>query len=161
MAKKSGVNKIGDWGKVTKIVSSLKKTFEKVRLRHLTWIKDEAVSIIKAHIDAQDLNWEALSNEYRKAKQKEGFDGDIYKRTGRFIESIEGRLVDRESVFVGIKNGARSQDGEDLAMIAAVLEYGSRGKNIPARPLWEPSMEEVLELWENNPPANDVKKELK
>ena len=158
---KSKVTKTGDWKKVAKIIGSLQKTFEKVRRAHLTWISEEAVTIIKDHINAQDLSWEALSPAYKKAKEAGGFDTDIYKKTGRFAESIVGELVGRDSVFIGIKHGARGSNGEDLANIATILEYGAQGANIPARPLWLPSMGEVLELWDKNPPpAADVKKEL-
>jgi hypothetical protein len=160
MAKKNGVKMVGAWKKATKVAAMLKKTFEAVRRRHLEWIRDEGVRIVTDHINAADLNWEPLSDSYKKQKAKDGKDTQIYKATGRLIESINGVLVGKDSVFVGIRNGARSETGEDLVMIATVLEYGARGKNIPARPLWLPSMDEVLTLWEETPPAEQVKKEL-
>jgi len=64
----------------------------------------------------------------------------------RFIDRM--RRMDDQQVVVGVPQGKKhtssSADGStqqvDMALIAAVLNYGSRSRNIPARGFIEPSI---------------------
>lgn len=152
----------GDWKRVAKIISNLYRIFTAVRRNHLKAVSERGLDIVLSHFDAQDLNWEPLGDPYKVWKAKQGLSTDILVASKRYRESITSG-TDDETAWVGVPNGERNDVGEEIAMIAAVHEYGSRGNNIPERPLWQPSFDELMKWWEDELgfPANDVLENIK
>jgi hypothetical protein len=67
----------------------------------------------------------------------------------RMIDRVRG--MDDKRIFVGVPKGkmALGQNGHlvDISMIAAVMNYGSVSRNIPARPFIEPSINQNLQKY--------------
>jgi len=152
----------GDWKRVMRIISNLYRIFVAVRRRQLEEIGREGLNVVLGHFDAQDLNWEPLGDPYKAEKAKKGLSTDTLKATLRYQQSITTGGND-ETVWIGVPQGERNDAGEEIAMIAAVHEYGSMGNNIPERPLWQPSFDELMKWWESElgHPAQEVIERLK
>lgn len=105
-------------------------------------------AIIVQHIQDQDLPWKALDDAYKKRKKREGFSELIWVRTGTALETVRVFEIDSQSYFVGWVRGTESADGEDMVNIAAVMEFGPDDDPGRARPVVEPSVEELAEWFE-------------
>lgn len=154
-----GLNKIGDWNKVRAMVKNMKADMERERKRALENWGDKAVEVAVGHIEAQDLPWKPLKQATLEQKQRAGHGTDTLYSSGQYRDSIK-KIIKKDGVFAGIPHGSRTKDkGNDLVMIAAVHEFGAMGIGIEARPLWIPTMQEVMK-WSkvNNNPAKKVVK---
>lgn len=102
----------------------------------------------RLHIQHQDLNWKALSDEWLAYKKKNGFSNQIYIMTSSYIQNITWQYTETDfKLDVGLMRSAmwiNPENGhiEPLADIAFALEFGYDPKNIPKRPLWGPTLEE-------------------
>ncbi|QQO97567.1 hypothetical protein Molly3_80 [Maribacter phage Molly_3] len=98
------------------------------------------------HIENQDLGWRPLSTDYLEWKRSEGKSTKIWVKDGVLQKEIKlMRITDENLWFVGIDGTATYPDSDiPVSMIAAVMEYGSPSKGIPARPLFRPSRQEVI-----------------
>ena len=132
---------IGNWDGVIKFFDKMgiemKKKIVKAQWDSMKNLKN----IVIGHILAQDLNWEKLSprTERRKKKNK----SLIYIDTELYLNSIK-IWKKGNTTFVGVKKGIvykRNSGRVSLERVAIWMEYGT--KNMPARPLWTPSIEEV------------------
>lgn len=81
----------------------------------------------------------------------------MYVATSSYKQAITSFVVERVA-YVGLKKVARNKAGQELADIAATLEYGSVKRNIPPRPLWQPTQEKLIQ-WLRT--TNFVEKEFK
>lgn len=103
--------------------------------------------IMVLHIQNQDLDHEPLTARYLSRKIAEGYSENILIRTGTALETIRVMQIDKDSYFVGWPRGIKEKDGEEEVFnIMAVHEFGSNDGTIPARPVVQPSLEE-LEEW--------------
>ena len=94
----------------------------------------------KRMIRNQDGSWSPLNAKYLKyktTKKKFGRNQSekVYVATSSYFQSITS-FVRGGNVFIGIPTGAKYPNGQSIALVAAVLEFGSVSKNIPPRPLW-------------------------
>jgi hypothetical protein len=145
-----GFKKIGDWNKVVSLVFSISKGMEKARETSLKRFGLKVEGLAKTHISTQDLNWKPLSPTYKAWKLRGGgknntkkLSENILVATSTYFQSITS-WVDGETVYAGVRREASYADGAKVANIAAVHEFGSPSRNIPARPLWKPSYKEAI-----------------
>lgn len=154
-----GFKKIGDWNKVASLVFSISKEMERARETSLKRFGLKVEGLAKTHISTQDLNWKPLSPAYRNKKlgsygrtTKSGRadrrftkkrSENILVATSTYFQSITS-WVHGETVYAGVRREASYADGAKVANIAAVHEFGSPSRNIPARPLWKPSYKEAI-----------------
>jgi hypothetical protein len=138
-----GLRKTGDWDKVAFLVKNLDREMRATAVMTLKRWALKTESIAKDHMSKQDLNWEELDPKTVARKVRKGYSENILIETSTYFQTItswvdEGALVG----YAGVKKKALSEDGEELADIAELHEFGSKSGHIPARPLWSPSMAE-------------------
>jgi hypothetical protein len=136
--------KVGDWDKLRYLSVSLRQglmTASNISVKRFGLIAEK---IAKQHISSQDLPWAPLSQEYKAGKKKHGFSEKILVRTSTYFQSITA-WSEGLSGYAGVKKGVREPDGEEVADIAKIHEYGS--SKHPARPLWQPTFEEAFNKW--------------
>jgi phage gpG-like protein len=83
----------------------------------------------------KELKWQPLNKDYRHYKEKEGRNtkGLIYH--GALLKATDSRVkVDSKKIQVKVFNNMK---------YAAVHEFGSKKKNIPARPFIKPALEKT------------------
>lgn len=69
------------------------------------------------------------------------FSGSLLRQNSGAVAELITRVIGlRDSVIVGVPDGAVSPTGDSLSMIAAVHEFGSVTRNIPPRPFLRPSL---------------------
>lgn len=143
------LKKIGDWAKVTTLVKNLQNDLKHAQDLSLKrfGLKAEAISV--GHISKQDLPWPALKPSTTAQKVRQGFSENILVRSSLYFESITSYVISDVS-YIGVRRNVKTKDGQVLANIAAIHEFGSKSANIPARKLWEPTLRETVEWNEQN-----------
>ena len=142
------VSKTGDWGKFEQLCTQLKGEVTKAVKQAQMVIGLKTVAIVKKHMQAQDLGWVPLSEAYKRGKIQGGYSEKILIRTSTMFQAITSTtqtVNGKQIVFAGILRARVDKNGEIIANIAAVHEYGSKSRGIPARPLWRPSLKETKE----------------
>lgn len=135
--------KVGDWDKVQGLVGNIGKEMIEARDTSLKRFGLKAEKIAVTHISLQDLHWQPLSPKYLAEKIREGYSENILVRTSTYFQSITS-WVEKETAYAGVKRDVVDKDGQLVADIAKLHEYGSKSGAIPARPLWQPTFDEVL-----------------
>lgn len=139
--------KLFGFEQVRKFVSNIAQDIENIRQEPMRQLGLRGERLAKEHLQKQDLGWKPLSPEYLKYKQK----GRKGKRklsektliaTSSYFQSITSYTT-RSQVAIGVLRGVRNEDGQEIANIARIHEYGSTKRKIPARPLWQPVLEEL------------------
>lgn len=145
--------KTGDWEKVKRLIKELAPEFQRARVKSLKRFGLKAEALAKLHMSKQDLGWPPLKPSSLAAKIRKGYSENILIASSSYFQSITS-WVDDTTSYAGVKREAKNAEtGEVIANIAAVHEYGSRVRNIPPRPLWQPVGKETI-TWartENNP----------
>lgn len=96
------------------------------------------------HLDHQDLEWQSLSEQYAKQKEKKGISPDILRASNTMARNITTVQEDDFSGMVGVSRGVKNGDGNDVTDIALIHEQpDDDGTKIPARKLWKPTFEEL------------------
>lgn len=105
-------------------------------------------ALIVGHIQAQDLPWKELDAAYKALKEKQGHSELIWVRTGTALETVSVIDITPTDYFVGWVRGTPAGEGSDEEMhnIAAILEFGTTDGTIEARPVVQPSVDE-LAVW--------------
>lgn len=132
----------GDWNKVRRLIDNLTHELEKSQQIALKRMGLLAEKIAVTHISRQDLGWKSLDSKTISQKVKLGYSENILVRTSTYFQSITSYVKDNVA-YAGVRKSVRGQNGEVVADIAAVHEFGSQSANIPARPLWQPTMKET------------------
>lgn len=153
------MNLTGDWLKVTSITRSLEQLGQQAMAEGLAKTGLYAEGKSKKHISSQDLNWTPLKKSYKDMKSKRGFSTNILVKSSAYFQSITSWSKGK-TVYVGVKKVARDKEGNEIANIAAVHEFGSTKRNIPARPLWQPTLKETKEWLKKNGMDKIIMKKL-
>ena len=139
--------KIGDWEKVERLIKAIKPEMVAAKNQSLMRWGLKAEGIAKKHISMQDLNWKPLKPETLAAKIRKGYSENILVATSSYFQSITSWAdLPNNTVYAGVKKEARDEEGNVIADIAKVHEYGSLSGRIPKRELWGPTFEEVM-VW--------------
>lgn len=136
---------IGSWNAINAITANLERLGKEAMKEGLAKTGLYAEGRAKGHISKQDLGWKPLNQAYADSKAKKGLSNSILVSTSAYFQSITS-YVQGNVAYVGVKKVARDKDGKQIANIAAIHEFGSDKANIPARPLWQPTIKET-EKW--------------
>jgi hypothetical protein len=143
-----GLERIGDWARVARIIRNLSRIIESARNVWLIRMAAKGEAIAVGHISAQDLNWKRLKASTVRAKVKKGQSEDIYVATSTYFQSITS-WVAGDKAYIGVKRGVTNPDGQQVGNIAKWMEYGT--STMPARPLWQPTFKELMAWqWQHN-----------
>lgn len=130
------VRKTGDWTKAKRIARKLQKRMDNAASKTVARMALEAERMAVKLLADQPSDWDPLSEKYKKQKEKRGQSEKILIATSTYFQSITSFNVSSFIAFAGVKRSAKGEDGQIVADIAAIHEYGSKKRNIPARPLW-------------------------
>jgi hypothetical protein len=143
----------GNWSGVTRKLEGFQKELTEGMRESTAQSAALVESTVLGHLKHQDLGWQSLSPAYLKQKLTKKGRGSrrlsekILIATATYFQSITTSFstIDKGlKAFVGVKRGvAREKDGTDVVDIASVHEFGSPKNNIPARPLWQPTLKET------------------
>lgn len=140
------IEKVGEWDRVRLAIMMLKKEAQKSKSISLKRTGLFAEGEAKKHVSRQDLNWKPLNKEYLRRKKKRGLSNKILVATSTYFQSITS-FVDMDTAYAGVRRVSRYKDGKSVANIAKIHEYGSKERNIPARPLWRPTFHAARKYW--------------
>lgn len=142
MAK--SVQLTGDWERLKRV---LKQASPKLRSESRRTIGRQLKRIeakVLSHLDSQDLEWQALSEQYAKTKERKKLSPDMLRATNQMYSNITTAQEDDFTGAVGVKRGVKTADGNDVTDITLIHEQPEDdGKVIPARKLWKPTFEEM------------------
>ncbi len=155
------MRRIGNWRGVSQMIGQLPRTLAESRQLSLRRWSLKAEGLAKGHMHYQDLGWTPLKAKTLAAKLKKGQSELILIATSSYFQSITA-WVNNDTALAGVKKGVKGKNGQVLDEVARVHEYGSPSKNIPARPLWQPVLDETMK-WHlnNNRPEFLLKESLK
>jgi len=143
------VQKIGRWDIAGLFTRNLKRDITEEMAVALKQIGLEGEGLMKKYIRDQKGNWQMPSALYLKYKQKKGLSNKTLMATTLMVQSITS-VEAYPKVFIGVKRGVKNKEGVEVANIAAVMEFGSEKRNIPARPYMAPVNEIMQEKLDNN-----------
>ena len=132
----------GKWNLVNAITKNLEKVGNEAMKEGLMKVGLFAEGKAKSHISKQDLNWKPLNQDYKRRKERDGFSTNTLVKTSAYFQAITS-YVQGKNAYIGVKKVARDKEGNEIANIAAVHEFGSSKQGIPARPLWQPTIKET------------------
>lgn len=152
------MSKIGDWNKVMRIAGALAHEMRESRKIALKRWGLKAEGLAKQHLSKQDLGWKELAPATLATKIRKGQSENILIATSDYFQAITSWATEA-GAYAGVKKHVRYADGEYIADIARIHEFGL--DNIPARPLWTPVMAETMEWYKSNPKnkPNEIFKE--
>jgi len=124
-----------------KDIRNARKHFEKA-LRVISLAEAEAAARqvqreVRTSIRKGRSEWVELSSKYLSHKERKKLDLRIYISTKEFYKAIVV-IKGKNGYYVGMKNGDHTKAKIPYGFLAAILEFGSDKRNIPARPLWRP-----------------------
>lgn len=155
------LNKAGDWDKAKRLIGNIGTELIEARDTSLKRFGLKAESIAVQHMSKQDLGWKPLKASYLAQKIKQGFSDNILVRTSSYFQAITS-WVDKAQVFIGVRRDVKDKDGNVIADIARVHEFGSDSAGIPKRELWKPTLAEAVKWHEkNNMPEKIFLKNIK
>jgi hypothetical protein len=111
--------------------------------RDVMWEEAEYMaSMVQVNILMQMLRFKPLSEWYARRKERLGLDPRILIATGAYVDSIGARWrAAKTKVYVGPPPEEKHPDSNiTYTMLGAVHEFGSKSRNIPARPHWRPTL---------------------
>lgn len=153
--------------KLAQVAKSMDMAIEAANKELAAFAEKEAVK----HIQNQDLNWAPLSQKYalrklggsgassslktrRRNKLKNGkrlLSDKILVSTGSYMNAITSYGT-RNKAMAGILKGKTAPNVGKMTIgtYARVLEFGSKSRNIPARPLWRPVLKATIAYAQKN-----------
>lgn len=134
--------KVGQWDKVQRIIhtENIINGFKAANELAMKNVASVGETMAVKFLRSQTLSWRPLApgTLKRKLSKKPQGSRKILIDQSHYLNKITS-WTDKGEGLIGVKKAAKSKDGkEELANIAAVLEFGSRARGIPARPLWHP-----------------------
>jgi hypothetical protein len=125
------------------MIHGLDKDIEHASLIALRRVGLMAEREIVKLITSQPSNWPELNEDYKAWKEKKGFSTSMLIRSSDMINRITTYNYG-STILVGLAKHVINRDGDDLADIAATMEYGSEKRGIPPRPFLLPSKDKVI-----------------
>lgn len=131
------IQKVGRWDIAGLMLRNLKKDIPEELTVALRQIGAETEGLMKKRIVSQPSEWQPLGRKYFYHKWIKGESTKTLIRSSSMLQSITSYAA-YPYVFVGVKRGVKNKEGDELANIAAIMEFGSVKRNIPARSFIEP-----------------------
>lgn len=158
---KSGAHKFGDWELVDKMIRNMPMAIQQGLDKSLKQVSLKAERLAVKFIQTQELKWKPLSKQYLSRKAQQGLSDKILIATSLYIQSITSKVMGNVG-FAGVFRKVRTREGEILADVAKVHEYGSIKRNIPPRRLWGVVFKEMYKfLREEKVVENNVLLEIR
>jgi hypothetical protein len=148
------VRRFGDINKAESLFRNLVNNMTKAERAILKEVSLKAEQLAVDRIKSQPSEWKALSPSYLQWKISKGYSENMLIKTSSMIQSITSG-VDGLTGYAGVTKTARNKEGESVANIAAVHEYGSVKMNIPARPVWQVVHRQVIQYIVFTPTINE------
>ena len=126
----------------SRMINNLAHDIEIIQMEGMRQIGLEAEKTAVEYLQKQDLGCKPLSERYKALKKRKGLSEKTLIATSTYFQSITSWTT-KQAIYVGVKRNVKNKDGEEVANIAKVHEYGSVKRNIPARPLWKPTLVEM------------------
>lgn len=155
------LKRIGNWAKALMSTKKVGKLMLKHQQKFLDETAEKGLELLQGHINNGDLPWRPLSPRYVEQKQNQGYQQEIYIRSRKFYDSLTIKNIEKSGRFIGIPNGIQTDEGERMVDIAKIHEFGALSVGIFERPLFRPTMEELVTWAKNQKPAKKVLDELK
>lgn len=134
----------GDWEATRRALQLLPVFIRTLQGNVAHGIANEYYEALRKHFREQDLPLAPLSRWYVEWKAQHGLDTRILIATGQMYDSIKEWPYGLGKVFVGIRQGEKHrQSGIDVALMALAHEYGDPAQNLPARPVYRLTVEEL------------------
>lgn len=134
------VEKTGDWAKFEAMLARAGREF-KANVQKATNDNGNMLqNAIRNRISAGQVQ-PATGEKHRRWKERHGFSTTTLLQTGSLVNAIKYDRKGWNEGFVGVNRNAVGKDGQSLVSLAAVHEYGSESRNIPARPYIKPGIE--------------------
>lgn len=134
-----------DLTKKIQVLESLEETLPEIR----ETISRNAIFYfrrkVKEHIREQDLEWEELSDDWKREKEEQGYDPRIWIARGLLRRNIKVVKRGEANYTLEIPPSPEYPNGTAVRTVMFVLEFGSLDGTIPARPLFRPTKREVEE----------------
>ena len=124
----------GDWPGVSLALKSLPLAVRSSAIWGQRKATEQLVKTVKKHINAQDLGWQP-----RSAKRMFG-DPRILVDEEAYYGAIKA-WKEGDTYIAGVPSNATNSKGDRIVDYALMNEFG--GGNLPSRPLWGPSIEEL------------------
>jgi hypothetical protein len=134
----------GNYDKTKSFVDNLDSSIKKGLDLSIKKVGLKAESMAVKHMRDQDLGWKPLSQRYLARTLKFNKSEKTMISTEGYWHAITTKKTDK-GVFIGVLKGEKNEDGNEIAKYAAINEFGSTARNIPARPLWQPVLSELRE----------------
>lgn len=135
------IEKIGKWGNVKSLIGNIGKLMEQSRDLALKRFSLKSEALAKLHMSKQDLSWDELAPATVANKIRKGESTEVLIATADYFQAITS-WSQQGIAFAGVRKQIRGSDGEVIADIARIHEFGL-GDN-PERKLWEPTYTEAL-----------------
>lgn len=151
------IQKTGDWEAFERLQKQLNTEIKKAVKQAQMQVGLKVVSIVKHHLQAQDLAWVPLNKEYLERKVKKGYSEKTLIKTSTMFQAINSTtksIGGKQVVFAGILRAKVDPKGNIIANIAALHEYGSKSRVVPERPLWRPSLGQTVQWMLTEKPFN-------
>jgi len=140
----ASIKKIGDWKAAAAQIKGMKTDIQSANEVALKQIGLKGERYVVKVIQSQPSEWPPLKDKYRNWKKKHGYSSLMLMRTRDMFNRITS-FADKKQVFIGLKREAINREGESLANIAAIMEFGSKKRNIPARPFLLPAHKKLMD----------------
>ena len=136
------IRNTGNWVKVENGLTHLQPAIQHGYDIGVAKFSDKLIRIIRKAIHTHKppagsgVQWAPLKRNH-DGGIKRNHDGGIYYLKGDYYKAV-GVYKYRNRILVGMPSGTKHYSGLTLNQLAIILEYGN--ENIPARPLWRPSL---------------------
>lgn len=131
------LERFGDWDLVLNLSANMGADTLKANRIALAQIASRAEAMAVKFMRDQSLPWKALSAQYLEYKIHAGLSEKIYIATTTYFQAVTSKVYPQQlKSFAGVFRKQREKNGEFVADIAKVLEYGSVKRNIPPRRFW-------------------------
>lgn len=124
----------GNWVKVENGLTHLQPAIQHGYDIGVAKFSDKLIRIIRKAIHTHKP---PAGSGVQWAPLKRNHGGGIYYLKGEYYKAV-GIYKYRNRILVGMPSGTKHYSGLTLNQLAIILEYGN--ENIPARPLWGPSL---------------------
>lgn len=145
---------MGGWDVVGRTFNEMQRTIDKVGDEPMKQCAEAYLEKLKSKMAGQEFPWTPLSASYVAYKKKKGLDSRMLIATGEYLEKLKvGKSKGTSkgaSLFVGADpSDIHTPSGLSMEKIAGIMEYGSSNGNIPARPHFRPTWEEMRPVCRN------------
>lgn len=128
--------KFGDWELVMRMARNMPDDIRRSNRIVLAQLGSRAEAMAVKFVQRQNLPWKKLSEQYLARKERQGLSTKILIATSTYFQAITSKAWDDHS-FAGVFRKQKEKNGEYVADIARIHEYGSIKRGIPPRRLWK------------------------